>query len=178
MVILATTPGDAAAVGRDRSRPLRQDWEQVKDYIMFDALTAKFLQYDDLLHILMSTKGSKLVEHTRNDKYWGDGGDGSGKNMLGKLLMLLRDVLEKVDLKTERSKINEIMREKGENPLRSMIAPTNVPGEYVVVVDSKMNDDFNDDDDNSEQVINSKTSRAAATTSSKAQQQQKKNRLQ
>jgi N-glycosidase YbiA len=30
------------------------------------------------------------VEHTRNDAYWGDGGDGTGKNRLGQLLMELR----------------------------------------------------------------------------------------
>jgi hypothetical protein len=30
------------------------------------------------------------VEHTTNDRYWGDGGDGSGKNRLGALLMELR----------------------------------------------------------------------------------------
>ena len=35
----ARTAGDTAAVGRDRSRPLRTDWEQVKDSIMFDAVT-------------------------------------------------------------------------------------------------------------------------------------------
>ncbi len=27
------------------------------------------------------------------DSYWGDGGDGSGKNMLGKILMRVRDEL-------------------------------------------------------------------------------------
>jgi predicted NAD-dependent protein-ADP-ribosyltransferase YbiA (DUF1768 family) len=27
------------------------------------------------------------------DRYWGDGGDGSGKNMLGKILMRVRDDL-------------------------------------------------------------------------------------
>lgn len=30
------------------------------------------------------------MEHTENDAFWGDGGDGSGHNMLGRLLMELR----------------------------------------------------------------------------------------
>ncbi len=30
---------------------------------------------------------ARLVEHTDNDVFWGDGGDGSGHNMLGRLLM-------------------------------------------------------------------------------------------
>ena len=38
-----------------------------------------------------------LVEHTVNDHYWGDGGDGSGKNRLGQLLMQVRDELRDAD---------------------------------------------------------------------------------
>jgi len=34
-----------------------------------------------------------LIEHTKNDSYWADGGDGSGKNRLGQLLMELRNQL-------------------------------------------------------------------------------------
>jgi hypothetical protein len=33
-------------------------------------------------------------EHTINDAYWGDGGNGQGQNMLGKLLMEIRNSLE------------------------------------------------------------------------------------
>lgn len=32
-----------------------------------------------------------LVEYMENDYYWGDGGDGFGKNCLGKILMKVRD---------------------------------------------------------------------------------------
>jgi len=38
-------------------------------------------------------KGSraiKLMEHTSRDTYWADGGDGSGENMLGIILMRVR----------------------------------------------------------------------------------------
>lgn len=89
----AATPGLAATMGRDRSRPLRKDWEQVKDDIMATALFVKFTQHEDLKKTLLETDGYELVEHTENDSYWGDGGDGSGKNMLGKLLMELREEL-------------------------------------------------------------------------------------
>lgn len=33
---------------------------------------------------------SWILEHTSNDRYWGDGGDGKGKNMLGITLMAVR----------------------------------------------------------------------------------------
>ena len=43
--------------------------------------------------MLLGTGEATLVEHTSNDAYWGDGGDGSGKNMLGQILMKIRDEL-------------------------------------------------------------------------------------
>ncbi len=86
-------PAQAASMGRDRKRPLRRDWESVKEQVMLDALRAKFTQHDDLKAILIGTGDAVLVEHTVNDSYWGDGGDGSGRNRLGQLLMKLREEL-------------------------------------------------------------------------------------
>ncbi|AKF09310.1 Hypothetical protein DB32_006459 [Sandaracinus amylolyticus] len=86
----AKTPMIAARLGRDRSRKLRRDWESVKVSIMRDAVEAKFSQHDELRALLLATGDAKLVEHTENDDYWGDGGDGSGKNMLGRVLMDVR----------------------------------------------------------------------------------------
>lgn len=57
---------------------------------MLLALEVKFAQHADLSDILLSTHGARLVEHTRNDRYWGDGGDGTGRNMLGQLLEKVR----------------------------------------------------------------------------------------
>lgn len=90
-----STPMEAAKMGRDRNRPLREDWEEAKDMVMYDALYAKFTQHENLKKLLLETGNAILIEHTVNDNYWGDGGDGSGKNMLGKLLMVLRDDLRK-----------------------------------------------------------------------------------
>lgn len=87
------TPSLAANMGRSRKLPLRRDWESVKDQIMMEALRAKFTQHEDLKTTLLGTGDAKLVEHTENDSYWGDGGDGSGKNRLGQLLMKLREEL-------------------------------------------------------------------------------------
>lgn len=87
----ARTPFLAAQMGRNRSQPLRADWEQVRDNVMRMALAAKFTQHADLRDILLSTGDCLLVEHTANDSYWADGGDGSGLNRLGLLLMEWRD---------------------------------------------------------------------------------------
>lgn len=85
---------DAVKAGRDSSNPLRSDWDRVKDDIMRLAVLEKFKQNDDVRHILLSTGSSWLIEHTRNDNYWVDGGDGSGKNMLGIILMEIRGLLQ------------------------------------------------------------------------------------
>ena len=69
------------------------DWESVKDAIMHEALLAKFTQHADLRGILLATGEATIVEHTKNDAYWGDGGDGGGKNQLGRILMRVRDEL-------------------------------------------------------------------------------------
>jgi ribA/ribD-fused uncharacterized protein len=90
---LLSSPMVAARAGRSRQRPLRSDWEVVKDDIMREALKAKFTQHPDLKALLLSTEDAVLVEHTRNDSYWADAGDGSGKNRLGELLMELREQL-------------------------------------------------------------------------------------
>ena len=66
---------------------------------MYKALVAKFTQHEDLKEQLIATGNSFLVEHTKRDKYWGDGGDGGnetkGRNMLGKLLVRVRNELRK-----------------------------------------------------------------------------------
>jgi ribA/ribD-fused uncharacterized protein len=89
----ASSPMIAARMGRSRKHPIRKDWESAKDGIMMDALRAKFTQHDELKHILLDTGERRIVEHTPRDNYWADGGDGSGKNRLGELLMRLRSEL-------------------------------------------------------------------------------------
>lgn len=88
------SPMEVAKIGRNRNNPLRNDWENVKDDIMRFAVLEKFKQNENARRVLLSTKNSKLVEHTKNDDYWADGGDGTGKNMLGIILMETRAILK------------------------------------------------------------------------------------
>jgi ribA/ribD-fused uncharacterized protein len=89
----APRPHDAARLGRSKEVDLRPDWERVKDGIMLEALRAKFTQHHHLRELLLATGDARLVEHTSRDSYWGDGGDGTGKNRLGRLLMQVRQEL-------------------------------------------------------------------------------------
>ena len=102
----ASSPMVAARKGRERKRKIRKDWEKIKESTMKDAIYAKFTQHDELKEVLLSTGSSTLVERTDKDLYWGDGGDGSGKNRLGILLMQLRDQL----VKEENGKRGQVLQ--------------------------------------------------------------------
>jgi N-glycosidase YbiA len=89
----ADTPRQAATLGRDRSLPLREDWEEVKDSIMKECVFAKVLIYPGIKQALMNTGDEDIIEDSPIDYYWGCGKDGSGKNMLGKIFMEIREEL-------------------------------------------------------------------------------------
>ena len=87
------SPMQVAKAGRSRARPLRADWESVKDDVMRQALRAKFTQNPDIKTVLLETGEEDIVENTTKDHYWGIGSSGTGLNMLGKLLVELRTAL-------------------------------------------------------------------------------------
>src|SRR5688572_10862169 len=80
----ASSPKEAANLGRKRDWPLRKDWESVKDDIMRRAVLKKFQTHSELKDLLLSTGEEEIVENAPNDYYWGCGKDGTGKNILGK----------------------------------------------------------------------------------------------
>lgn len=64
--------------------------------VMREVVLAKFSQNEELKEILLATGNAYLVEHTPKkgrDSYWADDHDGSGKNMLGIILMETREKL-------------------------------------------------------------------------------------
>ena len=74
----------------------RQDWEDVKFPIMRWCLMVKLIQnWDDLAPLLLKTKGFQIVEYSKKDAIWGAMPYGydklKGKNILGRLLMDIRD---------------------------------------------------------------------------------------
>ena len=93
-ILAATTPGDAKRLGRKCT--LRKDWEDVKVQVMRDALRKKFIN-TELSVRLLATGDHFLVEGNHwNDTFWGVCA-GKGRNMLGHLLMEIRE-----ELKNER----------------------------------------------------------------------------
>lgn len=87
-VQLARTPGTAKMIGRRVL--LREHWEEAKVGIMRTLLEYKFAD-KNLRGMLARTAPHELVEgNTWGDRYWGVC-DGEGLNMLGKLLVEIRE---------------------------------------------------------------------------------------
>lgn len=87
---LSYTPLKAKAIAKSKKHMRRLNWSEIKDRVMYEALYAKFTQHRDLRMKLLATGEKELCEHSSDDFYWADGGNGSGKNILGKLLMKVR----------------------------------------------------------------------------------------
>ena len=93
-VATLSSPRDAFSFSRkpQAMKWIHPCWHNVKLQVMLNALRAKFSNFF-FANILLRTGDATLVEHTKNDKFWGDGGDGSGENKLGNLLMRVRSEL-------------------------------------------------------------------------------------
>ncbi|NET02129.1 MAG: NADAR family protein [Sphaerospermopsis sp. SIO1G1] len=87
----ASTPDQAAALGRATSRKLRSDWNMVKVDVMRVAVFKKFLTHTRIQEVLLVTGDENLVENSPTDYFWGCGADQTGKNYLGKILMSVRE---------------------------------------------------------------------------------------
>ena len=86
-------PSEAKRTGRKVK--LRPDWEDVKINEMRNIVRAKFSQNPELAEKLIQTGDAHLEEgNTWGDRTWGTV-NGSGQNLLGKILMEIRETLKK-----------------------------------------------------------------------------------
>lgn len=92
-VRLAACSDDAKRLGNSDEIVVRSDWDTYKIVAMRTALWAKFTQDPSLKEKLLATGDAVLAENSAKDYYWGLGADRTGKSMLGKLLMEIRDQL-------------------------------------------------------------------------------------
>ena len=69
---------------------IRADWDDVRNDVMYTALTAKFTQNEQLKKLLQETGNAEIIEASPRDEYWGWGRNKDGQNMLGKLLIKCR----------------------------------------------------------------------------------------
>lgn len=91
-VALCSTPQEAKKAGRHVK--LRPDWEYVKVDVMKEVVQSKF-EDPELMQKLLDTHNEEIVEgNTWGDTFWGVY-KGQGENMLGKILMEVREEARK-----------------------------------------------------------------------------------
>jgi hypothetical protein len=70
------------------------NWNAMKLNWMKTCLEAKF-KHREMAEALLKTGVNPLIEASKSDAFWGIGKKENGKNMLGLLLMQLRERLQK-----------------------------------------------------------------------------------
>lgn len=98
-ILSAPTPGLVAMAAHGLyTWDINSDWSKVKFDRMRQVVRAKFVQHEDLRELLLSTGQARLVEAGRVDspvnRVWGEV-NGKGQNMLGVILMEIREELRK-----------------------------------------------------------------------------------
>lgn len=84
---------DARQLGNDHSRPLRPDWDEVREAVMWKAICSKFTEHPELRELLLATGDEEIVEASPYDAFWGEGPQKDGENRFGKMLVRLRQTL-------------------------------------------------------------------------------------
>ena len=69
-------------------------WKAMKKSVMYELLEHKVKQCTTFRDDLIASQGRQLIEDTTHE-YWGRGREGNGQNVLGRLLMTLRDTVVK-----------------------------------------------------------------------------------
>jgi hypothetical protein len=77
---------------------IREDWDKIKINVMKLVLLLKFKQNKELAKKLKNLKGNIEEKNIWNDRFWGTV-EGIGENNLGKLLMEIRELLIKEELR-------------------------------------------------------------------------------
>ena len=100
-IIKQRSPMTAKIKSRQNYNNSRQDWNDIRYKVMRWCLRVKLAQnYDKFGHLLLETRNLPIVELSNKDDYWGaklenrSSGVLIGQNILGRLLMELRETLK------------------------------------------------------------------------------------
>lgn len=98
IVIDETSPMTAKMKSKPYRKDSRPDWEDIRVQVMRWCLRVKLAQnWETFSALLLATGDRPIVEDSRKDDYWGakaaEDDHLAGRNVLGRLLMELREVL-------------------------------------------------------------------------------------
>lgn len=99
LIIEQTSPMTAKMRSKPYRKDSRADWDVVRVPIMKWCLRLKLIQnWDKFGDLLLATGDKPIVEYSAKDEFWGarqsDSGELHGKNVLGRLLMELREKIK------------------------------------------------------------------------------------
>ncbi len=81
-------------IERQHKQKRRSDWQDVKVGIMTELVIAKVRQNKDVLECLIKTGNKQIIENSPWDTFWGVGENGSGRNQMGEILMMIREEIK------------------------------------------------------------------------------------
>jgi len=96
-ILKETDPKKIKALGRKVKNFNENMWSEVSYNFMLTINIAKYSQNEELKNKLLNTGVAYIYEDSPFDYLWGVGKDGSGKNLLGKVLMEVRDYFNAID---------------------------------------------------------------------------------
>ncbi|RIA97888.1 hypothetical protein C1645_751055 [Glomus cerebriforme] len=120
---MCRTARDALNTARKYQQYVDPSWQSINVQVMEWVVKSKFEQHPILAKRLLGTGDQILVEHTEVDRFWGDGGDGSGRNMLGEVLMHVRQYLRDTR-KNNNGENNSLKGSTEGNSIYSMSDPS------------------------------------------------------
>lgn len=113
-ILNANDPLQAKRIGRTIQNFDPFVWDKVAEKHIANGMYLKFTQNSELKQKLIDTKDATLLEANPYDSKYGVGKDGQGRNLTGKCLMRVRDLIVKEQAKEkpreERGDITTIKR--------------------------------------------------------------------
>lgn len=82
---------DAYRRGKSKDFPIWPDWDRMQLHVMRKGLKLKFDQNPHLKRMLINTGDRPIIHETKSHYFWGQDLKGKGENMLGKMMMELRE---------------------------------------------------------------------------------------
>lgn len=104
-ILAENNPAKAKILGREVKPFSHIYWDLNKEFLMYEVNLAKYSQFEDYRKILLATGDKELVEVNGKDTVWGiglyandprihDPEQWKGQNLLGKVLMKVREELK------------------------------------------------------------------------------------
>lgn len=93
-ILKETVPYKIKKLGRKVKNYNEEAWNEVRYDIMLQINKEKYSYNKDLKDILLSTGDAFLFEDSPYDYLWGVGKNGAGQNLLGRVLMEVRQYLQ------------------------------------------------------------------------------------